>query len=110
MAALTAQTIARAGVVPTYNAAGAGGDTFANTGNEFVLIKNGDSGTHVVTIAIPALVDGFAVTSRTVSIVAGAQKAIGPFPKGTYNDSGGLVHLTYDGVTSVTIAVLKPGN
>ena len=51
-----------------------------------------------------------AVADRTVSIPAGEERMVGPFQAATYNDSGGLVQLTYDGVTSVTIAIIKPGS
>lgn len=110
MATLAVQTITRAGVVPTANAAAGGGDKFPNTGVEFLIIKNGDSGSHTVTIPLPILVDGEAVSSRTVVIAAGVEKVIGPFPTSQYNDTGGFVNLTYDAVTAVTVKVLAPGS
>jgi hypothetical protein len=32
---------------------------------------------------------------------------MGPFPIGTYSDTGGNVNITYDAVTSVTVLVVK---
>ena len=110
MATLTVQTISRTGLEPTYGSAAAGGDEFANSGDEFIHIKNGDASSHTLTIETPATVDGLAVADRTVSIPAGEERMVGPFQAATYNDSGGLVQLTYDGVTSVTIAIIKPGS
>jgi hypothetical protein len=107
MATLTVQNIVRAGLEPSYDAAAAGGDEFANTGDEFIHVKNGDGSSHTVTIETPATVDGLAVADRDVAIPAGEERMIGPFPGSTYNDGDGMVQLTYDGVTSVTLAVLK---
>jgi hypothetical protein len=109
MAVLVAQSVVRAGVKPVYVAAAEAGDSFANTGDEFIHIKNGAGDPYVVTIATPATVDGLAVADRTVSIPAGEERMIGPFPSNTYNDSTGKVQLTYDGIVSVTIAIIKLG-
>jgi hypothetical protein len=106
MATLTAQTISRSGLKPAYVSANSGGDGFANTGNEFVHVKNSDSSSHTVTIATPSTVDGLAVADRTVVVPAGEERMIGPFPTSTYSDTNGYVQLTYSSVTSTTIAVL----
>lgn len=110
MATLTAQSIVRTGLDPTYSACAAGGDEFVNNGDEFIHIKNGHTAEQTVTITTPATVDGLAVADRAVAIPNGEERIIGPFPKATYDDSAGKVQLTYDAVTSLTIAVLKPGS
>jgi len=109
MATLAAEQIVRAGLSPTFNAAAGGGDEFVNTGNEFIHVKNGHSGSQDVVIETPATVDGLAVADRTVSVPNGEERIIGPFPVATYNDVAAKVQLTYSGVTLLTIAVLKPG-
>ena len=109
MADITAQTISRDGLNPTYASAASGGDAFVNTGVEFIHIKNGDVSAKTLTIVTQATVDSQAVADRTVSIPAGEERLVGPFPGSTYNDSDVKVQLTYSDVTSVTIAVLKPG-
>jgi len=109
MATLTAETISRSGLEPTHNAADAGGDEFANTGDEFIHVTNGSGGAITVTIETGGTVDGLAIADRTVSVPAGEERLIGPFPKSTYDDGDGLVQLTYSAVTSLTVAVLKPG-
>lgn len=109
MATLTARTVVRAGVDPALVACSGGGDEFVNTGAEFILVTNGHTSDWVVTIATPATVDGLAVADRTVTIPDGESRLIGPFPKATYNSGTNKVNLTYDGVTAMTIAVLKLG-
>jgi len=109
MAALTPQTTTRAGIEPTYEACGAGGDEFANAGGELVHIKNGAGAEQIMTIVSQATVDGLAVADRTVAIPAGEERVVGPFPTATYNDGDGLVQLTYDAVVTLTIGIIKPG-
>ena len=91
-------------------AAGAGGDTFVNNGQEIVVVTNGSGASITLTVVTPVTVDGLAVTDLTATIAAGATRAIGPFPPGWYNDTGvagGSVSLTYSAVTTVTVAVVK---
>lgn len=112
MAALTVQNAARAsnGVDLAGVAANVGGDTFVNSGQEVLVIKNGSGAGITLTVVTPATVDGLAVADLTASIGAGATRMIGPFPPGTYNDTlanGGIVSLTYSAVTSVAVAVVK---
>ena len=110
MAEITAQTISRTGLNTTYAAAAGGGDEFVNNGDEFIHIKNGDGSPHTVTIVTAATVDGLDVDDRAVAIPAGEERMIGPFAASTYNDANGNVQLTYDAVTSITIAIIKPGS
>lgn len=110
MATLSVQTINRDGLEATYSACAGGGDEFANAGDEFIHIKNGSGGDITLTIVTQATVDGQAVGDRTVVITAGEERLIGPFPTGTYNDGAGKVQLTYSGVTSLTIGILKLGS
>lgn len=90
-------------------AAAGGGDTFANTGQEQFIIKNGDASSHTVTFGIQQTVDGQAVSNAAQTVAAGATMMFGPFPIGTYNDTASppLVHVTYSAVTSVTVQVVK---
>lgn len=110
MATLSAQQMSRSGLEPSYASAAGGGDEFVNTGEEFIHIKNGDGSSHTVTIETPNLVDGLAIADRAVAIPGGEERMIGPFPTSTYNDANQKVQLTYDAVTSVTIAIIKHGS
>lgn len=105
-AVLTSTTVTRAGIDVVGVAAAAGGDSFANTGKEFIEVKNGGAGAITVTLDVQTTLDGMAITDPTVSIAAGATKIIGPFPTHIFNDSNSRVNVTYSAVTSVTVKVL----
>lgn len=107
MALLVAQTITRSGLNPAYAAAAGGGDTFANTGTEYIHIKNGDASSINVTFVTTATADGLATADRVVAVPGNGERIIGPFPKATYNDEDGILSITYSAVTSVTVGVFK---
>lgn len=106
MAVLTAATVSRAGTDVAGVAAGAGGDSFANTGKEFLEVKNGSGASITVTLDVQATLEGMAVTDPTVAVAAGATKIIGPFPTHLFNDANGRANVTYSAVTTVTVKVL----
>lgn len=108
MAIQTAQQITNTGTQPTYNAAAAGGDKFAYTANAFIHVKNGDTAAHTVSVVSQyAPVPGIAPADIAVSIPAGEERMIGPFNRQFFENADGDVELTYDAVTSVTLAVLR---
>lgn len=112
MATLTVQNIAEDGLVATYDAAEAGGDTFPNASGErtFLHVKNGDASSHTVTVA--ALQNSYDIAGygdltkpdASVTVSASGEAFIGPFPTGTF---GSNPDITYDDVTSVTIAAIR---
>lgn len=104
--ALTVQTIVKTGIVPSYAAANVDGNSFANDGNTFHHVKNGSGSSINVTYQTPGTVDDLAVTDRVVAVAAGAEKMIGPFPPGIYNQSG-EVYVDYSAVTTITVAAIK---
>lgn len=105
MALLSKQQSALAGAVITFGAAAGGGDTIKANERSILLVTNGDSSSHTVTIAIPGNTDfGQAQPDVAVVVAAGVTKAIGPFARGVNDPSDGLVHITYSAVTSVTVA------
>lgn len=106
---LDVQTLSRDGIDPSYEAANADGEEVANSGRMFIHVQNGGGGSITVTIQTPGTVDGLAVADREVSIGAGNDKMIGPFPPATYNQDPGetdTVYVDFSGVSSVTIAAL----
>lgn len=111
MAALTTQKPSAAGVAVTYAACNAGGDTFVNTGREFIHVKNASGGALTVTISSGSNKCSFGIANAAhdlaVSVGAGSDKMIGPFDKDRFNDTSGNVNLSYSGVTSLSIAVLS---
>lgn len=102
--ALTPQIPAVAGVVLTYAAASANGNTFPNNGQKLVHIKNGGSSITVTPTATKTLA-GLTITGTPITVAAG-EKLIGPFPTDYFNDASGNVTLQFSDVTSVTIAIV----
>lgn len=108
MATLTVSNVSISGLDIVGVAAAAGGDEWANTGREYILIKNGGGSPITATLDIKATVDDLAVTDPTVSVAAGATMIVGPFPPGIYNDATtGRAKVTYSAVTSVTVKAIS---
>lgn len=109
MATLTVQDVKRTGVGPTYAAAAGGGDKFAPSKDTFLHAKNGSAGALTVTVVTPneAFKD-VAIADVAVSVPAGGERMIGPFPAEHFaNSADGLADITYSGVTSLTIGAFK---
>jgi hypothetical protein len=110
MATLSVQTIVETGLEPTYATAAGGGDTFPNTGEEFLHVINGSGSDRTVTITptqTNASNPAYGLLTKSapaVTVTAGEERMIGPFPQGAYGQSPAI---TYSGVTSITIAVIK---
>jgi len=107
MATLTVQNTSLAGITPSWVAAAAGGDTFANTGDTYFEIKNGST-EMTLTIETPAKIEGIDIAEITVTIPATTGvKRIGPFDPAIFNQTTGRVNVTYSAVTSVTVGAFK---
>jgi len=108
-ATLNVKTGTRAGVVIQSDvvAATSGGDSFANDGQTYFVIANSSGGNVTVTMHIQTSPDGLTVTNKTVVVATATTAIIGPFDVGTYNDTGGLVNITYSGVSSVNVCAYK---
>ena len=114
MADLAIQEVTEGGLTASYAAAVTGGDSALNIGGDVILhVKNGGAGTLNVTVTAQRTskqIGGFGAMSKAdiaVSVAAGAERFIGPFPTRAFNDSTGRVRITYDQVLSVTVAALK---
>jgi len=110
MATLTVQDITDVGVAFTTTAAAGGGDAFANSeGRTTFLCLNQSGGALTVTIATAATdpTTGLAIADVSLSVPNGSWAFFGPFPSGLYNDTNGLIQVTYSGVTSLTVAALN---
>lgn len=104
-------TVARSGLLDTLSAIDATGNSFTNTGVEWVEVNNGGGTTTTVNVAYSTTLDGQAIPAKTVAIAAGARRKIGPFPTTWFNDGNGKVNLTYTGnTTTVTIGLFKLGS
>lgn len=111
MADIAIQTIISDGIVPSAAAAASGGDAFLNDGNTHFEIINGGGSACVATFAsqVSPPHPGEAVADKVVTVGAGVTKRIGPFSQAAFNDANGKVQVTYDQVTTVTVAALKTG-
>lgn len=114
MATLTVVTPDITGELTTLVAAAAGGDTFANTGSEYLVVRNAHATlARTVTIDSPATCSfGLAANAAhdaAIVIAALTQQTIGPFPVGRFNTGAGMVVITYsDSAADLTVGVMKP--
>ena len=107
MATLTPQVIGQAGTAITFSAAAGGGDACATGSDVKLLIKNGDASSHTVTLVTPGTVDGdLAIADRAVTVAAGATVGV-PVTDRYKDPTTGLASITYDAVTSMTVAVIR---
>jgi hypothetical protein len=109
MAALTVQTILNTGILPTYAAAAAAGDSFVNNGRTFLHVKNANGGT-ARTVTINSLVNcsqGFD-HDLTISVTASSEKMIGPFEMSRFNNTASSsVTATYSSEADLTVAAIS---
>ncbi len=111
MATLATQPISRAGIVPAFAAAAAGGDKFAPTKDTYLQVKNASAGSITVTIVTPKTTSyGSEIADNVIAVAAGSERLIGPFPYEHYaNVVGGLGDITYSAVTSLTVGAFALG-
>lgn len=119
MADLTKQLVTVDGVEPTFTAAGGGGsgagtdDIVDNDGKTLLFVKNDNAGTVTVTITSQTTsldVAGYgSATFANVSeaIPTGEERVFGPFKKSRFDDADENVVISYDEISSVTVAVLQ---
>ena len=93
-----------AGADPTASAASAGGDTFHNSGQEFLLVETGSTAT-VVTVDSPTPSNFGFTQDPEISVPANSKRLAGPFAPGRFNDENGLIALSYSAATNVKITV-----
>lgn len=112
MALLATQSVALTGLAPAYAAAAGGGDTFAPDKDTLLHVKNASGAPISVTIITPRTDPvGNAVADVVVSVPATTgDRMIGPFPAEIFADpTTGVANITYSGVTSLTVAIVKNG-
>ena len=115
MAILSVQTIDEDGQQLATVAAAGGGDSFDNPSDQSTFLYVNNAGGSSITVTITAQ-----ATSRDVpglgpmtkpnaggAVTNGTIKLFGPFPAEAFNNASGQVAVSYSGVTSVTVAVLR---
>ncbi|MFE9737339.1 hypothetical protein [Streptomyces sp. NPDC006477] len=112
MAALNLTAVPVDGGVPDLAAvavaAAALGDTAPCGPGRFLAVINGGGVSRTVTVATPGTVDGLAIEDLAVTVAAG-DTALIPLPRVPFAGTNGRAAVTYDAVTSVTVAVLELG-
>lgn len=104
MADLAVQDISLSGADVTFGAADAGGDSFRTSGNEYLHVKNGGGSSMTVTVDSTRQCDQGFDHDGQATVPAGEERLLGPFPASRF---GLNPAITYSGVTSVTVAVVK---
>lgn len=109
MATLSVQQMSPDGITPSYTSADGAGDEFEWGRYAFIHVKNGDTSDHTVTVAeqhdsAPA---GYQEADLSVTVPNGGEQMIGPLDREAYQDDNGLVQVSYDAVTSVTVAAIE---
>ena len=97
------------GLEATYNAATdtPDGDGFLNDGDIIVHVKNGSGGDIVLTVPTPAKAGGMEIADQVITITAGEERFVGPFPTAYFNQTDGQVYLDWASVTSLTFALVR---
>ena len=103
MATLTARKIVEGGLASSLSDCNTDGDEFANTGVEFIRIKNAYASTQTYTVRVSAQTTsikhptyGTVSKSNTdVSVADGATAYIGQFKQGVWNDTNNKVQISY---------------
>lgn len=106
MATVAPQRPNLTGLAANFAAASVGGDKFDPGERVMLHVKNASAGAVTVTIETPNTILGLAVADAQVSVPAGGERYIGPFPREHFAGSDGLVSVTWSATASVTFAVI----
>ncbi len=89
-------------------AAVSGGNYFANTGEQLLVIEhtNAEGADITLTVVTQVEIDGEVVAGKEIPITKGKRYLIGFFPTAWYNDGDGYVQLTYTSHTDVKVGVI----
>lgn len=105
MSLIASQPVNLAGLTPTFAAAN-NADTVKADGRTLLWVVNGSGSPITVTAVTTQQVAGFDLNDLTVTVGAGAQKLIGPFPKSVFGDANGEVGIDYSSTTTITRAAI----
>jgi hypothetical protein len=107
MATIAAQEIDLNGVDPSMTAADPLGDAFANP-SERTLFKviNGAGAPRTITLSAQTPCNQGYTHDIVLVTADGDDITVGPFDRERFNDSAGLIQVSYDDESNVTIAAL----
>ncbi|MEU4169459.1 hypothetical protein AB0F46_21610 [Streptomyces sp. NPDC026665] len=103
--AVPVTAITRAGVAAPTETTGDPTNNHAipNNGRMVLLVRNsGSTVARTITLRLPGITDGQAITPRTVSVPQSSSRYIGPFPTGDYGSS---LHVDVDNAELKLIAL-----
>jgi len=111
MSEITVQDITATGTtatIVTYQSAVATGDTFTNTGagSRVIIVKNGHTTTLTCTVAREDTCE-HGVTHNVVQAIAADEEMQLPVGQTPFNDADGVVTITYNASTAMTVAVVS---
>jgi hypothetical protein len=108
MAALTTNVVPLTGLQldDLLNPATSGGDDAPTGAGVLLVVKNADASSHTVTLVTPGTVNGLAIADRAVAVAAGKTELI-PLTADYRDPATGRAAITYDGVTSVNVGVVR---
>ena len=107
---LTVQTIASAGITPTFTGSLSVSNTykFRNTGTVWLHFKKTGAGVAAITVQTPATQGGLAVAEQTFNVPATTGEIVaGPFPKTLYNDAANDAAFTSSDIAGLSVAILS---
>ena len=111
MAVLSIVTPDIDGESPGFAAAASSGDKFANDGNTYVRIKNGQLSARTITFDSPGKCSfdlaANAAHDAVIVVAGNSELEVGPFERDRFNDGDGRVAMTYSSAASVTLSVVK---
>jgi len=108
MATLTLQEINLDGVDTTLAAATISGDQFANADERVQFrVVNAAGVTRTVTLVAQVACNHGTVHSIVLATENGEDITIGPFDRERFNDSNGMIQVTYSSEVGLTVAALN---
>lgn len=105
MATLAGQQITQAGLNPTMQAAGAGGDKFRPGAHTWLRVANASGASVTVTVDSVAPSNWGTDVNLAVAVPAAGERWIGPLPEDRFSNpaDGGMGNVTYSATASVTV-------
>lgn len=102
---ITPQRVVVAGLAPATEPANVDGNSVAFSDRAALIVRNASAAQVNVTFPSTSSVDGLALPNRVVAVAAGAERFFRL--SGTAVQPGGVVHVDYSAVASVTVSVVE---